>query len=95
MQITDLAGQILTVTDLENALKQSEELKDWEHTDNIANLNAARKIYWTDIFNQLTRLKNKQALAGKGYLTAGKLPFLPRSKPYGTAASGMIEDGDN
>lgn len=67
MKITDLAGQVLEVTDLQEAIRQAEIYKDTQYNDNnYKNLDEALRRYWTDIYEKLLKLKNKEHLAGTG-----------------------------
>ncbi|UZT98936.1 hypothetical protein ODZ84_05025 [Chryseobacterium fluminis] len=61
MNIKDLHGNNIEVTDLEKAIQQAENLKDHEHEDkSFAEFDARQKAYWTDVYNKLLLLKQNQ-----------------------------------
>ncbi len=49
------------MTDLEKAIQQAENLKNYEHKDKIfAGFDKKQKAYWTDVYSKLLLLKNHQ-----------------------------------
>lgn len=61
MNIKDLHGKSIEVTDLEKAIQQAENLKDYEHEDkSFAGFDDRQKAYWTDMYNKLLKLKKHQ-----------------------------------
>lgn len=61
MNIKDLHGKNIEVTDLEEAIQQVENLKDYEHEDkSFAEFEERQKTYWTDVYNKLLLLKKNQ-----------------------------------
>ena len=61
MNIQDLHGKNIEVTDLAKAIQQAENLKDYEHEDkSFADFDARLKTYWTDVYNKLLLLKKYQ-----------------------------------
>lgn len=61
MNIKDLHGKNIEVTDLEEAIQQAENLKDYEHEDkSFAEFDARQNAYWTDVYNKLLLLKQNQ-----------------------------------
>lgn len=61
MTIRDLHGNNIEVTNLEKAIEQAENLKDYEHEDtSFADFDARQKAYWTDMYNKLLKLKKDQ-----------------------------------
>lgn len=61
MNIKDLHGRSIEVTDLEKAIQQADNLKDYEHEDtSFADFDARQKAYWTDVYNKLLLLKKYQ-----------------------------------
>nr|WP_314492235.1 hypothetical protein [uncultured Chryseobacterium sp.] len=61
MNIKDLHGRSIEVTDLEKAFQQAENLKDYEHEEkSFAEFDKRQKAYWTDLYNKLLMLKKYQ-----------------------------------
>lgn len=58
MEITDLNGKPIEVTDLDKAIEQAENYKDAQH-DPPAECDKKRQAYWTDVYNKLLELKNQ------------------------------------
>jgi hypothetical protein len=59
MKITDLNGQVLTVTDLDKALQQAGLFKDFRHTgDEYKEADNRLQQYWSDIHLKLQGLKS-------------------------------------
>jgi len=58
MQITDLNGDAIKITDLPRAIQQAEEFIGYRHTDkSLQAMDARLCAYWTDIYNKLLQLK--------------------------------------
>jgi hypothetical protein len=59
MNITDINGYNIEVTNLDEALKIADEYRQYSH-ENIrySALDAQLKTYWTDMFLKLSQLKN-------------------------------------
>lgn len=61
MEVIDLDGKKIKVTDLGEALKQAQMFKSYRHADKTyRELDKKLKQYWTDLYNKLTALKNRQ-----------------------------------
>jgi len=61
MQIKDINDHPLTITDLKKAIRQAKLFKDLRHVDpGFLELDKSLKMYWTDIYNKLIELKNKE-----------------------------------
>lgn len=61
MYIIDKNGLLITVTDLDGAIKQAELFASYFHEDKaFADFDERQKEYWLDVLLQLTRLKNEQ-----------------------------------
>lgn len=61
MQITDIYGAVIEVTDLDAAIKQAAAFKGYRHKDRqFIQYDLERAKYWTDIWQQLTDIKNKE-----------------------------------
>lgn len=62
--IVDLNGHKITVTDLDKAIEQANQMKSYWHIDtNFSQLDNRLSAYWMDMYNKLTTLKarlNKQ-----------------------------------
>lgn len=58
MNITDMNGQAVEVTDLESALSHAKAFVNMQHTDEqYQKLDERLKAYWQDIVNKLEALK--------------------------------------
>lgn len=61
MNITDLHGQVLTVTDIEKAIRQAALFKTLQHegkrTDEVKQADAERQQYWADLHEKLLQLQ--------------------------------------
>ena len=65
MQITDLEGRVIAVTDLEAAIAQVEEFMRYHHIDSnegLQRLEAQRLRYWQDIYNKLLELRKTNTI---------------------------------
>jgi hypothetical protein len=59
MQITDLNGYPITVTNLTLAIKQAAQFMEYRHTDNsFRQMDERLKVYWTDLHTKLVQLKD-------------------------------------
>ncbi|ANF52935.1 3-isopropylmalate dehydratase [Chryseobacterium glaciei] len=58
MQITDLNGFEIEVTDLKEAIKQAKNLKDLHHNPPVPS-DKERQQYWKDLYEKLVTLKSK------------------------------------
>lgn len=60
MTITDLNGCAIKITDLDKAVKQAKQFKDYSHADKgFEEFDKFRNAYWTDICNKLLALQQK------------------------------------
>ncbi|MDA3613536.1 hypothetical protein [Polluticaenibacter yanchengensis] len=58
MQVTDLNGCPIEVTDLEKAIKLTRQYKEYRHKDkSYIEFDKRQKAYWTDMYEKLTALK--------------------------------------
>lgn len=58
MQITDIKGQSITVTDLPAAIKQAALFKQYRHKDKgRGKRDDELKIYWSDMHSKLFKLR--------------------------------------
>lgn len=57
MQITDLNGDTITVTDLNKAIEQTEFFKDY-HVPPVES-DKDRQVYWDDMYKKLLALKEQ------------------------------------
>jgi hypothetical protein len=61
MQIKDLYGDSITVTDLKAAIEQAHLFKNLSHIDPTPKMKVQdyeRKQYWTDIYRKLLQLQS-------------------------------------
>lgn len=58
MQITDLKGYPIKVTDLDKAIEQTEFFKDCHHVPPVKS-DKERQAYWGDMYEKLTALKEQ------------------------------------
>ena len=60
MKITDLNGNILTVTDLSAAIEQAADIKDYRHHDPVfKEFDDQQQAYWKDLYEKLLQLQSK------------------------------------
>ena len=62
MQIKDIDGKTIEITDLPNAIKQADLFKGFQHQEQTAQQKIADehlKRYWTDIHSKLLQLQSK------------------------------------
>ena len=57
MKVTDLNGCEIEVTDLDEAIEETEFFKDCHHVPPIES-DKERQAYWTDMYQKLLELKN-------------------------------------
>jgi hypothetical protein len=63
MEITDINGCLITVTDLEAAIKQADEYRHYKHKDkSYSDFEKQRNAYWTDIYHKLLEINNLKLL---------------------------------
>ena len=54
MKIKDLHGKSIEVTNLDKAIQQAENFKEYAHEDqSFAEYDKKQKAYWTDIYDKL------------------------------------------
>ncbi|KQB43865.1 hypothetical protein RCH33_355 [Flavobacterium daejeonense] len=59
MEVIDLNGYAIEVTDLDEAIKITAEYKDYQHEGNdFSDFNERQKAYWMDMYEKLTAIKN-------------------------------------
>ena len=60
MEVIDLNGYPIKVTDLDEAIKITAEYKDYQQEgNNFSDFNERQKAYWLDMHEKLTAIKNK------------------------------------
>lgn len=60
MQITDLNGCEIEVTDLKEAIRIAKRNKGYSHEDkSFSEFDKRQKAYWTDIHEKLTAIKKR------------------------------------
>lgn len=60
MEVIDLNGYAIEVTDLDEAIKITAEYKDYQQEGNdFSDFNERQKAYWLDIHEKLTAIKNR------------------------------------
>lgn len=60
MEVIDLNGCSIKVTDLDEAIKITAEYKDYQQEGNdFSDFNERQKAYWLDMHEKLTAIKNK------------------------------------
>lgn len=58
MHITDLNNYVIKVTDLEAAIRQAEEFKNYQHENpDFRSGDHQRQLYWADLHRKLLNLK--------------------------------------
>ena len=59
MEVIDLNGYAIEVTDLDEAIKITAEYKDYQQEGNdFSDFNERQKAYWMDMHEKLTAIKN-------------------------------------
>ncbi len=62
MQITDLNGFQIEVTDLDEAIRITAEYKEYRHEDKSSSeLDKRQKVYWADMYEKLTTIKKQSS----------------------------------
>lgn len=60
MQVTDLNGGHIKVTDLKKAIKMARQYKKYRHEDkSFSEFDERQKAYWTDMYEKLTTIKKQ------------------------------------
>jgi coenzyme F420-reducing hydrogenase gamma subunit len=60
MQITDLNGCPIEVTNLKEAIKMAEKCKKYHQEDkNFSEFDKRQKTYWTDMYEKLKAIKKQ------------------------------------
>ena len=60
MQVTDLNGCLIEVTDLDEAIQISSDYKQYKHEDkSFSDFDKRQKAYWTDLHEKLTAIKKR------------------------------------
>jgi hypothetical protein len=58
MQVTDLNGCPIEITNLKEAIKMARQYKEYRHEDkSFSEFDKKLKAYWTDMFEKLTTIK--------------------------------------
>ncbi|MBO6186724.1 MAG: hypothetical protein J6O88_18895 [Chryseobacterium sp.] len=61
MNITDLNGLEIEITNLDEAIRITEQYKKYEHLDKgFSELDKRLNKYWTDMYEKLLKIKEKQ-----------------------------------
>ncbi|WP_026713444.1 hypothetical protein [Flavobacterium daejeonense] len=59
MEVIDLNGCTIEVSDLDEAIKITAEYKDYQQEGNdFSDFNERQKAYWMDMYEKLTAIKN-------------------------------------
>ncbi|WP_431609243.1 hypothetical protein [Chryseobacterium sp. 'Rf worker isolate 10'] len=60
MKITDLHGHSIEVTNLQIAIKQAKEFKDFSHEDkSFSDFDQKQNVYWADMYNKLIQVRKQ------------------------------------
>ena len=60
MEVTDLNGCQIEVTDLDEAIQITAEYKGYKHEDkSFSEFDKRQKAYWTDMYEKLTAIKEQ------------------------------------
>lgn len=60
MQVTDLNGCPIEVTDLKEAIKMASQYKEYRHEDkSFSEFDKRQNAYWTDMYEKLTAIKKQ------------------------------------
>ena len=58
MQVTDLNGYPIEVTNLKEAIKMARQYKEYRHEDkSFSEFDKRQKAYWIDMYKKLTAIK--------------------------------------
>nr|WP_315239995.1 hypothetical protein [uncultured Flavobacterium sp.] len=59
MQVTDLNGCPIEITNLKEAIKMAGQYKEYRHENkSFSEFDKRQKAYWTDMYEKLTAIKN-------------------------------------
>lgn len=67
LNIVDLNGRLLIVTDIDEAIEQAENFKDMHHVPPVPT-DREKQEYWNDVYNKLLELKLTSFMVNKGLL---------------------------
>jgi hypothetical protein len=60
MNVTDLNGFQIEVSDLDEAIRITAEYKEYRHEDkSFSEFDKRQKVYWTDMYEKLTTIKKR------------------------------------
>ena len=60
MQVTDLNGYPIEITNLKEAIKMARQYKEYRHEDkSFSEFDKRQKAYWTDMYEKLTAIKEQ------------------------------------
>lgn len=60
MQVTDLNGCPIEITNLKEAIKMARRFKEYRHKDkSFSEFDKRQKVYWTDMHEKLTAIKEQ------------------------------------
>lgn len=60
MNVTDLNGNNIEVTDLDEAIQIAEDYKDYRHANKgFEKFDNRQGVYWTDLYEKLVNMKIK------------------------------------
>ncbi|MDV3871497.1 hypothetical protein CMT47_08925 [Elizabethkingia anophelis] len=60
MQVTDLNGYPIEVTNLKEAIKMARQYKEYSHEDkSFSEFDKRQNAYWTDMYEKLTAIKKQ------------------------------------
>ena len=60
MQVTDLNGYPIEVTNLKEAIKMARQYKEYRHEDkSFSEFDKRQKAYWTDIYTKLKAVQER------------------------------------
>ena len=62
MQVTDLYGYPIEITNLKEAIKMARQYKEYRHEDkSFSEYDKRQKAYWTDMYEKLTTIKKQSS----------------------------------
>ena len=62
MNVTDLNGFQIEVTDLDEAIRITAEYKEYHHEDkSFSEFDKRQKVYWIDMYKKLTVIKKQSS----------------------------------
>lgn len=62
MQVTDLNGYPIEITNLKEAIKMARQYKEYRHEDkSFSEFDKRQKAYWTDMYEKLTTIKKQSS----------------------------------